>query len=65
LLGKLVEKLLAEIAGKNTQIAELTEQKNLISSKLGVSADDAEIARMQAQLEKLISDFEKVISERV
>lgn len=39
LLGKLVQQLLAEIAQRNEQIAELTKQKNMIESNQGIKAD--------------------------
>jgi len=45
LLGKLIEKLLEDIASRNEQIAKLTKQKNHIQSNLGVPADEEYIAK--------------------
>jgi hypothetical protein len=50
LLGKLVEKLLADIADKNAQIIELTKQKHLIESNLGAKVNDEELDDMKQQL---------------
>ena len=64
-LGKLVEKLLADLADRNAQIEELTKQKQLIESNQGVSVDSEAIAKTQKSLEKMVTQFDKVINDRV
>lgn len=64
-MGKLTEKLLKDIAGRNKEIEELTKQKHLIESNKGANFDAESIAKIQRQLDKMVKEFEKVINERV
>jgi hypothetical protein len=56
---------MAQLTDKNSYLAELTNQKMQIESKLRGQVDPAAITDMQRQLEDLTEEFERVIKQRI
>ena len=53
---------MAQLKEKNVHLTELTNQKMQIESKMRGGIEPEAITDMQAQMEELTAEFEKVIS---
>jgi hypothetical protein len=56
---------MAEIGNKNRLITEMQLKKSQIESKVQSKVDKNQLQRLQEDLEHLIADYERAVSERL
>lgn len=64
-ISDLVGKYMAEIGNKNRLITEMQLKKSQIESKVQSKVDKNQLQRLQEDLEHLIADYERAVSERL